>query len=385
MNKHFSRITAGLAALVLGLAVLAGCGSALMANDRTTAAVLQGDKYSLEEAKLYIYASQYMIEQDSEVIISYMYQSYDAFWEYEQNGQSYYEMNFIEGLNKLFQTKRLVKKAAADGIELSDEEKQKVENAIVKFKEEEKNVVAASGCSDELLRQFITENAIAQKTYLAMIADVDTNFDQESFRRKKVEGIYVSALTEKPQQETESSESGSEESQEAAEAEAYTEEEQKAALGEAVTVIRTRLNAGESVQDIIDSFKESETVKAYSTGSLNLSAEDGAEEGAELTSYRQYGWTLSTGEVGEFETASSTGTTTTYILRCVNDDDPDLRADAEKSELASRKTALFGERYAELLKQYPKYHVYDDVVGTIKKVVPMYESELMNPQESAAE
>ena len=388
MKQHLRGITAALTALVLGLTVLSGCRSAVMAGDKATAAVLQGEEYSLEEAKLYIYASQYMIEQDSEVIISYMYQSYDAFWEYEQNGQSYYQMNYIEGLNKLFQTKRLVKKAAADGIALTDEEKQKVEDAIVKFKEEEKNVVAASGCSEELLRQFVTENAIAQKTYLAMIADVDTTFDEAEFRRKNVEGLYVTALTEKPAAEAESTAESSEEtaeSTEAAEPETYTEEEQKAAREEAVTVIETRLKAGESVSDILASFEGSETVRVTSTGALTLSPEDAAEEGAEITSYRQLGWTMSTDDVETFESTASTGSVTTYILRCVNDDDPDLRASAEKSELVSRKNKLFGERYQELLKQYPDYHVYEEVVNTIKKVIPMYESEMMTQQESAAE
>ena len=166
MKQHFSRMIAVAAALILGLTVLAGCETAIGNSDQTTAVVLQGKKYSLEEAKLYVYASQYMIEQQSEFIISYMYKSYDEFWEYEQNGSTYYEMNFIEGINKLLQTKRLVMKANAEGIALTAEELQKVEDAIVKFKEDEARVVAASGGSDELLRQYITENALAVKIYL---------------------------------------------------------------------------------------------------------------------------------------------------------------------------------------------------------------------------
>lgn len=381
MKQHFSRMIAAAAALILGLAVLSGCEAAIGNSDQTTAVVLQGKKVSFAEAKLYIYASQYMIEKDSEAIISYMYQSYDDFWDYEQGGDTYYHMNTIEGINKLLQTKRLLLKAQADGIALTAEELQKVEDAIVRFREEESRVVAASGCSDELLRQYITENALAVKTYLAMVADVDTNFDQETFRRKNVEGIYVTALTEKPVPE---SESGEADGEEAADPEPYTEEEQTAAREEAAVAIKARVKSGEAIADIVSDFAESETVKVYSTGSLNLSSEDAAEEGADLTSYRHLGWTLSTGQTESIDLPnSSTGVVTTYILRCVNDDDPDLRASAEKSELASRKTALFGERYSELQETYSKYHVYENVISSIKKVIPMYESELFNPQQTA--
>ena len=383
MKQHFSRMIAVAAALILGLTVLAGCETAIGNSDQTTAVVLQGKKYSLEEAKLYVYASQYMIEQQSEFIISYMYKSYDEFWDYEQNGSTYYEMNFIEGINKLLQTKRLVMKANAEGIALTAEELQKVEDAIVKFKEDEARVVAASGCSDELLRQYITENALAVKTYLSMVADVDTTFDYDTFRRKNVEGIYVTALTEKPAETEEAAEGEEEEAEEETQeaAEPYSEEEQTAAREEAVTVIKTRLKAGEEVSEIVDSFADSETVKVYSTGSLTLSPDDAAEEGAEITTYRQLGWTMATGDVETIDITNSSETVTSYILRSVNDDDPDMRASAEKTELASRKTALFGEKYSALIDQYPKFHVYENVVATIKKVIPMYDSEYFKTEE----
>ena len=383
MKQHFSRMIAVAAALILGLTVLAGCETAIGNSDQTTAVVLQGKKYSLEEAKLYVYASQYMIEQQSEFIISYMYKSYDEFWDYEQNGSTYYEMNFIEGINKLLQTKRLVMKANAEGIALTAEELQKVEDAIEKFKEDEARVVAASGCSDELLRQYITENALAVKTYLSMVADVDTTFDYDTFRRKNVEGIYVNALTEKPAETEEAAEGEEEEAEEETEeaAEPYSEEEQTAAREEAVTVIKTRLKAGEEVSEIVDSFADSETVKVYSTGSLTLSPDDAAEEGAEITTYRQLGWTMAAGDVETIDITNSSETVTSYILRSVNDDDPDMRASAEKTELTSRKTALFGEKYSALIDQYPKFHVYENVVATIKKVIPMYDSEYFKTEE----
>ncbi len=383
MKQLLTRMTAFAAAVMISAACLAGCGSAIGKSDYDkTAVVLDGEKYSFAEAKLYIYASQYMIEQSSEYVIAYMYGDYEKFWEEENNGSTYYQMNYIEGLNKLFQTKRLLKKAAADGITLTADELAKVDAALLSFKEERASVVEAAECSDELLKQFLTENALANKTYLAMVADVDTSFDAETFRRKNEEGVYVTAKTEKPAAETEEASAEAEEGTEAEEtaAEPYTEEEQKAAREAAAKDILARLEAGEAVTDIVSSYSDSETVNVFSTGALTIAPEDAAEEGAELTGYRQLAWTLSTGETGTIDVVSSSTsqTVTSYMIRCINDDDPDLRKSAEDSELATRKSTLFADRYKELCDLYSKYHVYDDVIATTKKVIPLYHSEMMN-------
>ena len=371
MKQHFTRFIAAIAAAVLCLTALAGCASGAGRGDNQTAAVLEGEKYSLDEAKLYIYDSQYLVEESSEFMISYMFASYEDFWNNDQDGKSYYQMNYAEGMNKLLQTKRLLKKAASDGITLDADDQAKVDAAFADFKETEANVVAAAGCSDELLKQYLTENALAVKTYLAMVEDVDTSFDEAEFRRKSVEALSVSAKTSKPT--TDDSE----------EAEEYTEEEQTAAREAATAEVLEKLKAGETLDEIAADYNGDETVTVYSLGSLNLTPEDAVEEGAEYTSYRQFGWTLSTGDVDYVEVTSGSNPTN-YVMHCLNDDDPELRKQAEDSELVTRKLDLFSERYAELTEKYNKYHVYEDVVNKVKQVVPMYESEILGAQAGEA-
>ena len=390
MKEHVTRFAAAFAALVLCISCLAGCGSSIGGDAKDeTAVILEGEKYSLEETKLYIYASQYSVEKNSEWMILYLYGSYDYFWSMEQDGQSYYKLNYNQGISQLLQTKRLLKKAASEGIALSAEDLEKVEMTIASFKDTYGKVVEAAGYSDEMIRKFVTDNALAVKVYLSMVADVDTNFDYDTFRRKSVKGVYVSALTEKPaakeetEEDAEAEENAEEETKEA-ETVTYTEEEQKAAREEAAAAILKRIQDGDDPADIVADYENSETVTVYSAGDLQLSPDDAAEEGADITTYRQYAWTLSTGEIGTFD-VESTSKVTTYILKCENDDDPDLRKTAEDSELATRKSNLFAEGYTALRDKYDNYHVYDTVVSRIKEVIPLYDSELLKQAQEAAE
>ena len=385
MKQHLAGFLAVLTVLVLCLSCLTGCGSTVgKDDDDITAVVVDGDKYSLSEAKLYVYTSQYMVEMSMEFMISYMFSDYESFWNEDNNGATYYQMNYLEGISKMIQTKRLLKEAAARKITLDDEELAKVDAAFASFKADRPNVLEASGCSDELLKTYLTENALAVKTYMAMVEDVDTNFDQDEFRRKKVEAISVSALKEKPAAEAEEGEE-TEDTEETEEAETvtYTEEEQTKAREEAVAAIQERMLAGEALSDIKADYDGSETVSVYSVGDITLSPDDAPEEGEAATSYREAGWGLSTGEVDVFDTDGADSAVVSYVIRCVNDDDPDLRKEAEDTELASRKSELFSERYAELIKKYPKYHVYEDLILSIKKVIPMYESEIVSPSAEA--
>ncbi len=388
MRKHLAGIAAAVAALVLSLSALAGCSSVAERNgSNQTAVVLEGEKYSLDEAKLYIYASQYLVESSSEFMISYMYQSYEDFWDAEENGRTYYELNYVEGVNKLLQTKRLLKKAASDGITLSAEDLAKVDIAFDKFKEDEANVVEASGCSDELLKQFLTENALAVRVMMSMIADVDTNFDEAEFTRKNVEGLFVGAIQEKPSETSAEETEAADETAETEAAEKYTAEEQKAHREEAAAAIQEKLMAGEEISDIVNDFAESTTVRVTQTGTMTISPSDAAAEGEEPTTYRALAWTMKTGEIKVFEDSVSASNPTSCVLRCVSDDDPELRKTAEETELTNRKTALFAERYQELQERYSRYHVYENVIATVKKVIPMYKSEVLNAAEteSAAE
>ena len=58
MKQHLAGFLAVLTVLVLCLSCLTGCGSTVgKDDDDITAVVVDGDKYSLSEAKLYVYTS----------------------------------------------------------------------------------------------------------------------------------------------------------------------------------------------------------------------------------------------------------------------------------------------------------------------------------------
>ncbi len=383
MKQTAARVAALLIAACLMIAGLTACERAVTGTDEeTTAVVLEGENYSLEELKLYIYASQYDVEKLSEQMILYMYGDYEKFWENEENGRSYYELNYSEGANRVLQTKRLLKKAAELGITLSAEDEAKVQETIAAFKAERAAVLEASGATDELLDQFIHENALAVKTYLALVEDVDTNFDYEEFTRKKAEGLFVTAASEKETESAAESES-TEEAESEAVAETYSEEEQTAVREKVAAEVLERLEAGDTVEDIVAAYTDDPTVRVVSTGTMTITPDDKAEEGAEPDDYRALAWNLKTGECGMIDNTASNGTITACVIRSVNDDDPELRKTAEETELVQRKMKLFSERYAELAKQYGHFHVYESTFPKIKKVIPMYESTLQTQLQSA--
>ena len=71
------------------------------------------------------------------------------------------------------------------------------------------------------------------------------------------------------------------------------------------------------------------------------------EEGAELENYLQKMWTMKTGDLEKFEITNSSGKKVDYILRCLNDDDPDLRKKAEEEAEALKRAEEQAAREAE--------------------------------------
>ena len=61
-----------------------------------------------------------------------------------------------------------------------------------------------------------------------------------------------------------------------------------------------------------------------------------------------------------------------YIIRCLDDNDEEARQSAIDSEIESRKTALFSEKYAEIQDDSSKFKVDEDVIDTIRFTTPVY-------------
>ena len=101
-------------------------------------------------------------------------------------------------LSQLRQTLVLNEYAKKNGIELSDDQKAKVDEAIEKLQTESEDYLEAVGATDELIEKTYTENAIANLVYMDLVADVDTTVGDDEFLRKKIAYVKLtpSELTE---------------------------------------------------------------------------------------------------------------------------------------------------------------------------------------------
>ena len=325
-------------------------------------------------------------------------------------------------LSQLRQTLVLNEYAKKNGIELSDDQKAKVDEAIEKLQTESEDYLEAVGATDELIEKTYTENAIANLVYMDLVADVDTTVGDDEFLRKKIAYVKLtpSELTEttaadeattevssdddsseevssieNTEAESESaskdvttsteeassekasteavstgeasSENVSELSSEAStedstEAETLSEEEQERqdAMNDAADKILKEFEEGNDAADFISDYQNDSHFTA--TNSEISISEDGTAV------YNAAAWALATDECTVYRSDDGS----IYIIRCLDDNDEEARQSAIDSEIESRKTALFSEKYAEIQDDSSKFKVDEDVIDTIRFTTPVY-------------
>lgn len=325
-------------------------------------------------------------------------------------------------LSQLRQTLVLNEYAKKNGIELSDDQKAKVDEAIEKLQTESEDYLDAVGATDELIEKTYTENAIANLVYMDLVADVDTTVGDDEFLRKKIAYVKLTpseltettaadeattevssdedsseeassienteaesesaskdvttsteeassekASTEAVSTEEASSENVSELSSEAStedstEVETLSEEEQERqdAMNDAADKILKEFEEGNDAADFISDYQNDSHFTA--TNSEISISEDGTAV------YNAAAWALSTDECTVYKSDDGS----IYIIRCLDDNDEEARQSAIDSEIESRKTALFSEKYAEIQEESSKFKVDEDVIDTIRFTTPVY-------------
>ena len=325
-------------------------------------------------------------------------------------------------LSQLRQTLVLNEYAKKNGIELSDDQKAKVDEAIEKLQTESEDYLDAVGATDELIEKTYTENAIANLVYMDLVADVDTTVGDDEFLRKKIAYVKLTpseltettaadeattevssdedsseeassienteaesesaskdvttsteeassekASTEAVSTEEASSENVSELSSEAStedstEVETLSEEEQERqdAMNDAADKILKEFEEGNDAADFISDYQNDSHFTA--TNSEISISEDGTAV------YNAAAWALSTDECTVYKSDDGS----IYIIRCLDDNDEEARQSAIDSEIESRKTALFSEKYAEIQGESSKFKVDEDVIDTIRFTTPVY-------------
>lgn len=325
-------------------------------------------------------------------------------------------------LSQLRQTLVLNEYAKKNGIELSDDQKAKVDEAIEKLQTESEDYLDAVGATDELIEKTYTENAIANLVYMDLVADVDTTVGDDEFLRKKIAYVKLTpseltettaadeattevssdedsseeassienteaesesaskdvttsteeassekASTEAVSTEEASSENVSELSSEAStedstEVETLSEEEQERqdAMNDAADKILKEFEEGNDAADFISDYQNDSHFTA--TNSEISISEDGTAV------YNAAAWALSTDECTVYKSDDGS----IYIIRCLDDNDEEARQSAIDSEIESRKTALFSEKYAEIQEESSKFKVDEAVIDTIRFTTPVY-------------
>lgn len=420
MNRIMKYAAAALAAAT-AVSTLGGCEQLEKKAPEDTVAVSFGDTNIMLDEVTYMIRS-----------MEYTYESYfgsNICGNDMGDGSGMTVGDYIKqmSLSQLRQTLVLNEYAKKNGIELSDDQKAKVDEAIEKLQTESEDYLEAVGATDELIEKTYTENAIANLVYMDLVADVDTTVGDDEFLRKKIAYVKLTpseltettaadeattevssdedsseeassientetesesvskdvttsteeassenastdaASTDAVSTEEASSENVSEISSEAStedstEVETLSEEEQERqdAMNDAADKILKEFEEGNDAADFISDYQNDSHFTA--TNSEISISEDGTAV------YNAAAWALATDECTVYRSDDGS----IYIIRCLDDNDEEARQSAIDSEIESRKTALFSEKYAEIQDDSSKFKVDEDVIDTIRFTTPVY-------------
>lgn len=408
MNRIMKYAAAALAAAT-AVSTLGGCEQLEKKAPEDTVAVSFGDtNIMLDEVTYMIRSMEYTYE-------SYFGSNICSNDMGDGSGMTVGDYIKQMSLSQLRQTLVLNEYAKKNGIELSDDQKAKVDEAIEKLQTEAEDYLDAVGATDELIEKTYTENAIANLVYMDLVADVDTTVGDDEFLRKKIAYVKLTpseltettaaaeatteassdegsseesssventetesiskddetsteeASSEKASTEEASSEKTSELSSESdteasTESETLSEEEQERqdAMNDAADKILKEFEEGNDAADFISDYQNDSHFTA--TNSEISISEDGTAV------YNAAAWALATDECTVYKSDDGS----IYIIRCIDDNDEEARQSAINSEIESRKTALFSEKYAEIQDESSKFKVDEDVIDTIRFTTPVY-------------
>lgn len=415
MNRIMKYAAAALAAAT-AVSTLGGCEQLEKKAPEDTVAVSFGDTNIMLDEVTYMIRS-----------MEYTYESYfgsNICGNDMGDGSGMTVGDYIKqmSLSQLRQTLVLNEYAKKNGIELSDDQKAKVDEAIEKLQTESEDYLDAVGATDELIEKTYTENAIANLVYMDLVADVDTTVGDNEFLRKKIAYVKLtpSELTEttaadEATTEVSSDEDSSEEAysientevesesaskdvttsteeassekasteavstgeassenvsklsseastEDSTEVETLSEEEQERqdAMNDAADKILKEFEEGNDAADFISDYQNDSHFTA--TNSEISISEDGTAV------YNASAWALATDECTVYRSDDGS----IYIIRCLDDNDEEARQSAIDSEIESRKTELFSEKYAEIQDDSSKFKVDEDVIDTIRFTTPVY-------------
>ena len=415
MNRIMKYAAAALAAAT-AVSTLGGCEQLEKKAPEDTVAVSFGDTNIMLDEVTYMIRS-----------MEYTYESYfgsNICGNDMGDGSGMTVGDYIKqmSLSQLRQTLVLNEYAKKNGIELSDDQKAKVDEAIEKLQTESEDYLDAVGATDELIEKTYTENAIANLVYMDLVADVDTTVGDDEFLRKKIAYVKLTpseltettaaneATTEVSSDEDSSEEASSIENTEAesesASKDVTTSTEEASSEKASTEAVSTEEASSENVSKLSSEASTEDSTEAETLSEEELERQDAMndvadkilkefEEGNDAADfisdyqndshftatnseisisedgtavYNAAAWALATDECTVYRSDDGS----IYIIRCLDDNDEEARQSAIDSEIESRKTALFSEKYAEIQDDSSKFKVDEDVIDTIRFTTPVY-------------
>jgi len=356
MKNRAVKLTALVTALVLGVVSLTGC---LEVNGERVAVVVGEDKYPVSEAQLYFYFEQYLTELNMAGLVTGLFGDYTTFWSFNTESYNAQQACLEDAMKLMVQTKVLNKEAEKRGVTLTAEEEELVTKATNKLMRERSELVNLSSASKEDMLKFMTENAIANKAYMAITEDMDTSVDLEEVQRKRMNGFTIMPKTV-------TDEDGNTVEQDP--------DEQKAMVQRYSSEILAQLEMDSDLDAIADAYAENTEVTVTAINGFSSEKPEEYDEGSYDT-YEEFAWSLSEGEKADWVMLNANDLYVSYIFICVSDNDEEYTASATKTLLDERRSAYFTEVYAEVLKNYKKIHVYTDAISGFSVSETIYTTE----------
>ncbi|MDO5411687.1 MAG: SurA N-terminal domain-containing protein [Lachnospiraceae bacterium] len=328
------RFLAGSLAAVMTLGMVTGCSTVKKSDlsddySEVTAATYGGEKIYLDEVNFYLRNSQMMYE--------YYGSMYGMnIWDNDTMEDSLRE----EVMSAIYQTKVLCDYAEEKKIELTEEEKKLVKETVEKLLTDESNktFLEIAGSDKELLTELMTQNALANKAYHAIVSEAKITTTEEKVQKN---GVTYLLFKEKPEEtETKADDSKAETEEETKEeTKYYTEKDANAAL--------EKIQSGKSITDVAKSLdmetaKENFGVKDEQTTEFGKAAVK-LKKGESAVAYQENtGW---------------------YVMVCDTENDEDATKNAYDTAVKSEKDAYFKTAYAGLEK--PSFKVNEEVIESL--------------------
>lgn len=362
----------------LGVTALTGCYSKVNAdNYDTTVVATFGDKdIYLNEVNFYLKMLQVTYDSYFDYFYGpyYGFSSKKEFYEYTgmtDNGTTVWDAMKEDAMAAVMQTYILCEHAPEYNITLSEEDLKKVDEAVQEFlTETDAGIVSACKVDEETLTRIFTDNALANRVYEYLVSDIDTAVDEADFRYTQVSYLSIK----------EAADTSSNDADEAAGEEKVDLEAKAAEVLEALKEqMRIYEESGEDDDSIpynavIDQYKDEKNITITYKASqqyakpADTTAADNADTDSTETETKETLQSVCWNNLktGDYTTWYDSANATAYVVYCTNDDVEDAKQSAIKTELDSRRSAKFTEKYPDIVKNSSTFTVVSRVYKQLK-------------------